>query len=449
MDPDTLSRRTVLALSTIGLAGCSGVDAPGGEDEPTPDDPNYDASLDHDVTAWDDYDTEWSAPTDAAEPDLSVEVLAETLEIPWDISFASNGDLFLTERTGNVSRYRDGEVTPLFEPADAIDAGSVAPGSDEESWFVEGGEGGTMGVAAHPAYPDVRLVYVFYTAETDDGELVVRLSSFDPDRDLAGEPIEQLAEAPAREGTRANIHNGGRIQFGPANYLWVTTGDAGDGELAADPNSLAGKILRLTPDGEGAPENQSGGDPRVFSLGHRNPQGLSWLPDATPVANEHGTGPDEVNALEAGTNYGWPEAGKRDEYADTDYRPPVASAQVEGETWAPSGSSFYRSNEVPTLSNRLLVGCLVHQRLKSFTLTPEGAEPPELGETGVRHDEEWLDGAYTVTSHDLLVEELGRIRHVEEGPDGALYAITSNRDGRATGEFPRDRDDVLVRITED
>ena len=443
MDPDVLSRRTMLALSTVGLAGCTAPSAPDGTATPPED-----LSLDHDVTAWDDYDPEWSAPTDAAEPELEVEVLAETLEIPWDLSFAPNGHLFVTQRTGEVLRYADGHVVSLFEPEGVIDAGSVAPGSDEDSWFVDGGEGGTMGVEAHPLYPHVPKLYVYYTSETDDGEYVVRLGVFNPKSDSPGEPEEVLLEAPARVGTRANIHNGGRLRFGPANYLWVTAGDAGSGELAADPESLAGSVIRIGPEGEAAPDNENDGDSRLFTMGHRNPQGLSWLPDATPVANEHGVGPDEVNALEVGTNYGWPEAGREGEYVDTDYRPPAASSQIEETTWAPSGSSFYTGDAAPTLSNRLLVGCLAHQRLKAFTLTRPDGELPEIGETGVRHDADWLDGAYTATSHDLLVDELGRIRHVEQGPDGALYAITSNRDGRAKEPFPREVDDVLVRITE-
>ncbi|MBP1985919.1 PQQ-dependent sugar dehydrogenase [Halolamina salifodinae] len=444
MDPDSLSRRTILALSTVGLAGCStGVPS---DTEPNPS-PGGTAGLDHDETAWDGYDPDWSAPTDAAEPELEIEVLAENLEIPWDLSFAPNGDLYLTERPGQVLRYADGEVTPLFEPAGAIDGGSVPPGSDEKSWFVDGGEGGTMGVEVHPNYPEVSRVFVCYTAN-DTEEPVVRLAAFDPESDDPGEPVDVLLEAPAKADTNAFIHNGGRIRFGPANYLWMTMGDAGNGEFAADPESLAGKTLRVTPSGDPAPGNSEKGDPRVFSIGHRNPQGLSWLPDATPVVNEHGPGPDEVNALAAGTEYGWPDARQPDEYAGTDYRRPIASSKVESTVWAPSGSSFYRGEAAPTLQNRLLVGCLAEQRLKSFTLTPSGEEPPALGETGQRHSADWLDDTYTVTSHDLLVDELGRIRHVEPGPDGALYAITSNRDGRANAPFPLERDDVLVRIAE-
>lgn len=452
MDLESLSRRQLLALSTIGLAGCTSTEEPfdsgtkSGSSRQTAT-PEYDASLAHDETTWAGYDPEWSAPTTAAEPDLSVDVLAENLEIPWDISFGKTGDLFLTERTGQVLRYRDGEVTPLFAPASAIDAGAVEPGSDKESWFLDGGEGGTMGIEVHPNYPDVQLVYVYYTAETD-GEPVVRLGAFDLQSDTPGEPVDILIEVTARQGTNTNIHNGGRIRFGPANYLWVTTGDAGNSELATDPNSLAGKVLRVTTDGEAAPNNGDAGDPRVFTIGHRNPQGLSWLPDVTPVANEHGAGPDEISALEAGVEYGWPEARGPDEYEGTDYRRPIASSRVEGATWAPSGSSFYRGDAAPTLQNRLLVGTLAYQRLKAFTLTPPEGELPDLGETGQRHDEAWLDERYTVTSHDLLVDELGRVRHIEEGPDGALYAITSNRDGRASGQYPLERDDVLVRIAE-
>ncbi|GAB7094353.1 PQQ-dependent sugar dehydrogenase [Halolamina litorea] len=444
-----LSRRALLALSTVGLAGCSTPDDAIGDEDPADEDgpEEYDRRLGHDETAWAGYDPEWSAPTAAAEPELEVEVLAETLEIPWDLSFGGNGDLFLTERPGQVLRYADGEVTPLFEPAGSIDGGSVPPGSDEKSWFVDGGEGGTMGVEVHPNYPEVPLVYVCYTA--DDGEEpVVRLAAFDPDSETPGEPVETLLEAPAKVGTNAFIHNGGRLRFGPANYLWMTTGDAGSGELAADPDSLAGKTLRVDTSGEGADGNESGGDARVYSVGHRNPQGLSWLPDTTPVVNEHGPGPDELNAIETGSEYGWPEARQPDEYEGTDYGRPIASSRVEGTTWAPSGSSFYRGDGVPTLRNRLLVGCLAEQRVKSFTLTPPDGEPPALGETGHRQDADWLSEGYTVTSHDLLENDLGRVRHVEEGPDGALYAITSNRDGRANAPFPMEYDDVLVRITE-
>jgi glucose/arabinose dehydrogenase len=461
MDSDELPRRRLLALSTVALAGCSadpdgesssGEEPGGSSDEaatptrtegtpsPTPSEPQYDTSLEHDETAWSGYDADWTAPTSSPEVGLDVEVLVENLEIPWDLAFAPNGDLFLTERTGRVLRYDEGDVVGVTEPNEAIDAGSVEPGSTDTSWFVDGGEGGTMGLAVHPNYPDVPLLYVYYTADTGD-ELVNRLAYYDISKDEPSSHSKTLLEAPA-----ANIHDGGRIAFGPANYLWVTTGDTGEEQLAQDPNSLAGKVLRITPEGEAAPGNDSPGDPRIFTMGHRNPQGIGWLPDATPIANEHGPGPDEVQHLETGANYGWPDARRKEQYAGTDYHRPLASHPIDGPVWAPSGSVFYQGEAVSALTNRYLVGALAQQRMKVFTVTPPGGTLPPLGETGTRYDADWLKDSYTLTSHDALAGKLGRVRHVEQGPNGALYAITSNRDGRASGEFPRERDDVLVRI---
>ena len=439
---DRLGRRQMLALSTAALAGCSENGGNGGERTTTPEPPQYDTSLGHDETAWAGYDPEWSAPTTAPTADLETEVLVENLEIPWDLAFAPNGELFLTERTGRVLRYTEGEVVGVTRPNDAIDAGVVEPGSNDRSFFVDGGEGGTLGLAVHPGYPEVPLLYVYYTAQTSDGR-VNRLAYYDV---LAEEPSKHakaLLDVPA-----ANIHNGGRIAFGPANYLWVTTGDTAAEERAADPDSLAGKILRLTPEGEPAPGNESPGDPRIFSMGHRNPQGLGWLPDATPLASEHGPGPDEIQHLVAGDDYGWPAARTRAGYAGTDYHRPLAQHPMDGATWAPSGAVFYQGEAVPSLSNRFLVGTLAAQRVEAFTVTPPDGERPPLGETGTRYDADWLDDAYTLTSHDLLGGVLGRVRHLEEGPDGALYAITSNRDSRANAPFPKERDDVLVRISQ-
>lgn len=454
---ERLTRREALAAlgagSAAGLAGCSAFG--GGYTGPTDTDDetaspsptvsgDYDLTVEHDAESWDGYDPGWSAPATNPEGSYSVEVLVENLEIPWDLSFAGNGDLFITERTGRVLRYREGEVVGTAKPADAIDAGSIAPGSEESTWWVKGGEGGTMGVAAHPNYPEPPVVYLYYTVAVEDGEETVRrnrLAYFDTSADDPGASAETLLETPAN-----NYHNGGRLSFGPANYLWVTTGDAGEEPLAADPSSLAGKILRVTPTGSPAPDNPGFEAPEVFTLGHRNPQGIAWLPDTTPFIDEHGPGPDEVNRLVGGDDYGWPDARKPAEYRRSNYHRPTASSLVEETVWAPSGSVFY-TGDVEPLSNRLLVGCIGSQRLKIFTITPPGGDRPPLGDTGTRYDPGWLDDAYTATSHDALVDELGRIRHVEQGPDGALYAVTSNRDGRASEGFPRERDDVLVRIS--
>lgn len=432
------TRRGLLAAGGAGaaaLAGCGAASGGFGGAAAS------NTSVAHDAASWARRDPDWRAPATSPAGDLAVETLVERLEIPWDLAFAPNGDLFLTERTGRVLRYRSGAVTDVTRPADAIDAAAKPPGSDERSWFLAGGEGGTMGVAVHPRYPDVPLLYVYYTAEGDGGR-ANRLAALDLAADDPGADARTLLSVPA-----GRIHNGGRIAFGPANYLWVTAGDTGESSLARDPGSLAGTVLRLAPDGAAAPDNpdRNGWDPRVYTTGHRNPQGITWLPDGRPVVSEHGPGPDEVSLLDAGGDYGWPAARSPAEYRGSDYRPPVASS-AGGEAWAPSGCVFYAGDGVPRLRNRLLVGCLGSQRVVAVTLTPPGGDPPPLGTTGRRHDGEWLDDRFTATTHALLADRIGRVRHVEQGPDGGLYAVTSNRDGRARGRFPTGRDDRLVRI---
>lgn len=317
------TRRAALAATALGLAGCAG--APAAEDEAT-EAPAHDVDVAHDPYEWSGYAPDWTAPT-TAPPELSVETLVTNLGIAWDLSFAPDGDLFVTERTGRVLRYRDGQVAAVTSPADAIDAGSIEPGSEESSWWVDGGEGGTMGVAVHPNYPDVPLVYVYYTASVD-GEKRNRLAHVDVSADDPASTTETVLEVPADA-----VHNGGRISFGPANYLWVCAGDTDEKQLATDPSSLAGAVLRVTPTGEPAPGNPDRGgdaDPRIYSVGHRNPQGLGWLPDASPFAVEHGPGPDEVNLLGSGGDHGWPAVRQPEEYAAADdVRPPVASTALE------------------------------------------------------------------------------------------------------------------------
>lgn len=430
------------------LAGCSGGNPPPGDSFGVdPDEVSYDLDVEHDLTAWEGYDPDWSPPTSPPEETgYTLDVLAENLEIPWDVAVAPTGELFITERTGRVLTFDSGAIEPVVDPADVIDAEAIEPGSEERSWLIEGGEGGLLGIAVHPGYPEPPIVYTYATTEGRRGR-VNRVTAYDVS-----------AEDPNRESWTIvdgipghTYHNGGRIAFGPANYLWIAAGDGDpaieEPETIADPGTLGGTILRVEPDGSAPADNPDigdGADPRVYTYGHRNPQGLAWLPDGTPVITEHGPGHgDEVNVLRPGANYGWPfvrNSGDFDDYAGTDYQRPVTDAP----DWAPSGSVFYTGDDVPTLRNRLLVGGLISQRLLAVTVAED--ERHEAPAFGHRHDEDWMDEEYHAASTGLFADELGRIRHVAQGLDGELLAITSNRDGRADGPFPTDRDDVLVRI---
>jgi glucose/arabinose dehydrogenase len=459
MRPSSKRRQFLAAVgaaSSLVTAGCFGAENPDGTDSSTdsfePVDSPYDLSVDHDIETWDRYDPDWqppdSSPLDAS---LETETLVENLEIPWDVSFAASGELFFSERVGGISRYDAGDVETVTESADVIDhASSVSPDEKEADWWGGGSEGGQLGIALHPGYPDPPVLYGYYTYRAGPEAYRNRLVYYDIENDA-----EETVIVDDVPGHRI-IHNGGRLGFGPRNYLWVTTGDANREEAAGDPNSLAGTVLRLNPDGTVPEDNPGEGDPRVYSYGHRNPQSISWLPDGTPITSEHGpSSRDEVNVVEGGGNYGWPavrsapdDDGAFESYdARDDVTPPLVQTGG-GTTWAPSGGVFYTGNDVPALRNRFLVGGLVSQRLNVVSIYERRA--PNIG--GKRHDSEWLYPAYDAVTHSLFEDELGRIRHVEQGPDGALYAITSNRDGRSAhpeeDTFPRQGDDRLVRIVQ-
>ena len=455
MHPD---RRRFLAAGVAGFAGLTGClddarddasdDAPVDEPTATPvESAEYDLSVDHDVASWDGYDPNWEHPTGPPALDAEVETVVEGLEVPWDLAFAPNGDLFVSERVGRITRYDDDELTEVAAPGVIDHADAIAPGEDGD-WWSGGSEGGLMGIAVHPNYPGVPLVYAVYTYEATADEYRNRVVYYDVDAD--DPEATETVVVDAIPGHRI-IHNGSRIAFGPANHLWVTTGDADEAASTSDPNSLAGKLLRVEPDGSPAADNPDlGGDDRVFSTGHRNPQGISFLPNGTPIVTDHGPAArDEVQVVRPGDDHGWGPEGERgrdaDTYPGTDYARPVAHTGTET-AWAPSGCVFYTGQVAEAWRNRLLVGGLISQQLNVVTVYPrEGATPDDA--SGVRHDADWTDGEYDAVSHRLLADELGRIRHIEQGPNGEVYAITSNRDGRAAEPFPVEGDDRLVRLT--
>ncbi|WP_114575704.1 sorbosone dehydrogenase family protein [Saliphagus sp. LR7] len=363
------------------------------------------------------------APTDT--PALSVETdpLVTGLEVPWDVAFGS-AEAFLTERGGHLTRIET-ERLLSGEPIDAADL------EGRREWPAES----LLGVAVHPGE---RWVYV---AAHADGE--TRVERFDPDAPGEREPI--------LEGIVGDHTIGTGLAFGPGGDLWVTAGTA-ERDPARDPSTLGGTILRLRPDGTPSPANPGLADPRVFSYGHRNPQGVAFLPDGTPVATDHGPeGRDEIRRLRPGDDAGWPVArgGPDDpeyEAYGEEYAPPLVNTGEE--TWAPGGCTVYDGGAIPSWRGRLLVATLSGRHLAVVTLTPPGADLPPVGDRGRRFDADWLDDAYTATANRVLEDELGRLRGVVAAPDGTPLVLTSNRDGmtRADEPFPRERDDAVVRL---
>ncbi|HVE81078.1 MAG TPA: PQQ-dependent sugar dehydrogenase [Candidatus Dormibacteraeota bacterium] len=304
-----------------------------------------------------------------------IAVLAENLEIPWAIAFLPDKSLLVTERPGKVRLVgADGKLKS--EPLLVLD----------DVWAQS--EGGLLGIAVHPEFSKNRLVYLYYTYGGVGENTFNRVVRYRLEGDKLTSRSMVVDGIPG-----ANNHNGGRIKFGPDRFLYIATGDAQEPSLAQDKNALAGKILRVTDDGKPAPGNPFGS--RVYSYGHRNPQGLAWDSRGQLWATEHGQiTQDEVNKITAGGNYGWPTV--RGEQQREGMAAPVV--QSGADTWAPSGTA--------TLKQKLYFGGLRGQALFMVTL----GEPT----APVKH----------------FAGELGRVREVVVGPDGLLYITVSNRDGR-------------------
>ncbi|MDO9410023.1 sorbosone dehydrogenase family protein [Patulibacter sp.] len=328
---------------------------------------------------------------DAAQPRaVSVRsTIATGLNTPWSIVFLPDDSALVSERGGVIKRIaKNGRRATTL---------ARVPG------VVEGGEGGLLGLAVSPTYAKDRLVYAYLTTSRDNRIVRFRLTA-------STRRIQPRTVLTGLES--AQIHNGGRLAFGPDGKLYATVGDAGNTSASQDRGSQNGKILRMNPTGSVPSDNPIEGS-RVWSLGHRNPQGLAFDRSGRLWAPEFGQNTfDEVNLIEKGKNYGWPEIEGRGDTDGGRYTNP----QV---TWRTSESS---PSGAAIVGSRLYVAGLGGERL--WTIPLRGARA----------------GKATAS----LVGRYGRIRAVTAAPDGSLWIGTSNRDGR--GEV-RSGDDRILRVS--
>jgi glucose/arabinose dehydrogenase len=369
----------LLAALAVGLAACGGDD---GSSSPPPDG----ASETRPGPGGEARGREGPA---RASGRPRVETVATGLDTPWDIAFLPDGRALVTERPGRVRLLSaDGELRS--EPVAEIDVAEI-------------GEGGLLGMDLDPRFERNRFVYLYRTTPDEIEILRYRFEDDElrDERKIAG----GIAVGP--------IHDSGRLRFGPDERLYITTGDAGERELAQDPRSLNGKTLRMEPEAY----RGAGGRPEVFTLGHRNGQGLAWQPGTDVLhESEHGEiGNDEVNVLREGRNYGWPEV-EGDEHGGRFTGPVV----LYEEGIAPSGATFLASRRSAWTGDLFVAGL--------------------RGEQLRRID---FERGRAVRDEALFAERFGRLRTVEEGPDGALYLLTSNRDGRGS---PTSEDDRILRV---
>jgi len=339
----------------------------------------------------------------------NVQLIASGLEAPWGMALAPDGRLFVTERPGRVRIVRFGTRAGLEAQPWATLPARANPDAER----------GLLGIALDPDFSRSGFVYLYYSYAAPGGATLNRLVRL---HDISGAGTDEKILLDNIPGS--SNHDGGRIEFGPDGKLYVATGDGEQQARAQDRSSLGGKILRLEKDGSVPADNPFPGSP-VFSLGHRNVQGLAFHPD-TGVLYETEHGPsgffpaccqDEVNLIEAGANYGWPiVTGKP---GDPRFRDPIAwSGNID--TWAPSGAAF--ATRPGPLRGSFLFAALRGQHMHRIVFTPDGR--------GVAFEER------------LIVNQYGRLRDVYETPSGEFLVLTSNRDGR--GRPAADDDRVLL-----
>jgi glucose/arabinose dehydrogenase len=329
------------------------------------------------------------APARVAAPKVST--VATGLEAPWEIAFLPDGRALITERPGRVRLLsREGKLRA--EPVATVRVDAV-------------GESGLLGLAVDPEFARNRLVYLYRTVAS--GNEIARY-------ELRGNALRE--QAVIADGIRSGpIHDGGRLRFGPDDRLYFSTGDTGDEALARDPHGLNGKLLRLDP---AQYRTGSRSRPEIVSTGHRNPQGFGWQPGTGRfVEDEHGPdGDDEVNLIRPGADYGWPLIRGHQERDGL-----VSPIAVFRDSIAPSGATFV-THPGSTWTGDYLMACLVGTRIQRVTISDDGRVTRNVA---------------------VFDQEFGRLRSIVEGPDGALYVLTNNTDGR--GE-PRPGDDRVLRI---
>ena len=345
--------------------------------------------------------------------DYRVVTVVEGLEHPWSMAFLPGGDMLVTERPGRLRIVRNGRLLP-----------DPVPGLPP---IRAGGQGGLLDVMPHPDFASNRLLYFSFSkpsADTMQGATAVFRARFENDRLTA---VEEIFEA--QVWSRGRGHHGSRLAFDGNGYLFISLGDRqvpSTGDLTAHPaqdlSNHFGTIVRLHEDGRVPADNpfvdRAGALPEIWSYGHRNVQGLAIHPETGDVwATEHGPqGGDELNLIEPGNNYGWPVIGY-----GVNYRTGLAihegtmreGMQSPVHFWVPSIATsnilIYTGDAFPGWKGSMFVGGMAGEQLARLT----------------------FDGR-RVINEETLVQRMGRIRDVRQGPDGFIYlAIDDRGDGRS------------------
>jgi glucose/arabinose dehydrogenase len=339
-----------------------------------------------------------------------VETVVDGLEVPWGLAFLPSGDFLLTERPGRVRVVREGKL--LEKPL--LSVGSAT------------GEGGLLGIALDPRFFDNRRFYLYRTTE-QNGRRLNRVERWNAAPDFGSATFEHVV---LQDIPGARYHDGGRLRFGRDGYLYIGTGDATQPKLAQDPQSYAGKILRVTTFGEVPRDNPAPNNP-AFIFGVRNVEAFDWFDAQTLLVIDHGpsgelgrTGHDEYSVARAGDNLGWPTI-----YGCQRKSRLVTPVLTWNEAVPPGGAAIYTGTAIPEWKGDLLIGTLGSRHLHRVAFGSGNPEHVRLHEVYLRGDPP---------------TGFGRLRDVVMGPDRQLYVTTSNCDGRGTCPA---RKDAVLRIT--
>jgi glucose/arabinose dehydrogenase len=351
-----------------------------------------------------------SAPVvDTVEGKIRVAIVARGLSHPWSLAFLPDGRMLVTERAGRVRVIRDGVLDP--KPLNGVPKVHAVRLS------------GLMDIVLHPNFAQNQLVYLTYTKNIKPEPLEV--STTLARGRLVNDGFVDMKDILATDTWPGNGGSASRIVFGPDGMLYMTTG-ASNGEFAQQPGSLRGKILRLRDDGTPAPGNpfagRQGYAPEIFSLGHRNTLGLALNPLTSTLWNsEMGpNGGDEVNIIQAGKNYGWPQIS----YGRTYEGPPVSAVpwregiELPWAYWvpgiSPSGLSFYTGNRYsPAWKNSVFIGAMRVGQVEG---------------TGHLVRIQFDENGHERRRELMLTGLAQRIRDIKQGPDGFLYLLTEEDD---------------------
>ena len=354
-------------------------------------------------------------PGQPGEVPLNVEVIAEGLEIPWGLAILPSGDLLVTERPGRVRLIHGGEV--VSEPV--LEFGVSMP-PPLYGIPLLGSEGGLLGLLLHPEFATNRKFYLFYNIDNEDDVQIGRIERYALSDDGSSATLDRVIVDNLPAGLH---HQGGRMRIGPDGMLYVGVG-AYDPHDAQDPDTLAGKLLRMDLNG-GIPIDNPEPDSYIFAKGIRNTQGYDWFDDQHIVMVEHGPsgielgrqdlrGFDEVNVVTAGDNLGWPNIWGCDTQEGQ-----VSPVLTWEEPVPPTGAIFYRGDLIPEWTD-------------SFLITTVGLDDRKGG----RHLHRVVfdkDDPYTILAHEVYLHNVyGRLRTIVSDADGWLYVMTSNCDNRGT-----------------